>query len=63
MIKNLFSKEWIEHQKLVQAFEQEQKKNKTLQEAYDRLLEENKLLKSTDNKVTAKKTEKSDETN
>ena len=63
MIKNFFSKEWIEHQKLVQAFEQEKEQNKSLQEAYDKLLEENRLLKSTDNKVTAEKNEKSEETN
>lgn len=63
MVKKFFSKEWIEHLKLVQAFEQEQEKNKALQEAYDKLLEENKLLKSTDNKVTAEKSEKSEETN
>lgn len=63
MIQNFFSKEWIEHQKLVQAYEQEQEKNKSLQEAYDKLLEENKLLKSTDNKATAEKSEKLDKTN
>ena len=63
MLKNFFSKEWIEHQKLVQAFEQEKEQNKSLQEAYDKLLEENKLLKSTDTKVTAEKNEKSEETN
>ena len=63
MIKNFFSKEWIEHQKLVQAYEQEQEKNKALQEAYDKLLEENKLLKSTDNKDAAEKNEMSEETN
>ena len=63
MIKNFFSKEWIEHQKLVQAFEQEKEQNKSLQEAYDKLLEENRLLKSTDNKVTAEKNEKSEEIN
>lgn len=63
MIKHFFSKEWIEHQKLVQAYEKEQKKNRSLQEAYDKLLEENKLLKSADNKVAALKNEKSAETN
>ena len=63
MIKNFFSKEWIEHQKLVQAFEQEKEQNKSLQAAYDKLLEENRLLKSTDNKVTAEKNEKSEEIN
>ena len=63
MIKNFFSKEWIEHQKLVQSFEQEKEQNKSLQEAYDKLLEENRLLKSTDNKVTAEKNEKSEEIN
>lgn len=55
MIQNFFSKEWIEHQKLIQAYKQEQEKNKALQEAYDKLLEENKLLKSADNKDTAEK--------
>ncbi|MDE7444384.1 MAG: hypothetical protein K2N15_01540 [Lachnospiraceae bacterium] len=63
MIQNFFSKEWIEHQKLVQAYEKEQKKNKALQEAYDKLLEENKMLKSADNNDTAEKNEKSEETN
>jgi len=38
MIQNFFSKEWIKYQKLVQAYENEQKKTKALQEAYDRLL-------------------------
>ena len=63
MIQNFFSKEWIEHQKLLQAYAQEQEKNKALQEAYDKLLEENKLLKSADNKRTAEKNEKSNEAN
>ena len=63
MIQNFFSKEWIEHKKLVQAYEREQEKNKTLQEAYNKLLEENKLLKSTDNKDAAEKNEMSEETN
>ena len=49
MIQNFFSKEWIEHQKLVQAYEKEQEKNKALQETYDKLLEENNMLKSADN--------------
>lgn len=62
MIQNFFSKEWIEYQKLVQAYEQEQKKNQALQEAYDKLLEENKLLKSADNNSTATKNVKSEET-
>ncbi len=62
MIQNFFSKEWIEYQKLVQAYEQEQEKNKSLQEAYNKLFEENKLLKSADNNNTAKKNEKSEET-
>lgn len=62
MIQNFFSKEWIEHQKLVQAYEQEQEKNKVLQEAYDKLIEENKSLKSANNKDTAKKNENSKET-
>ena len=55
MIKNFFSKEWIEHQKLVQAYEQEQEKYRELQEAYDKLIGEYKLLKSVDNKDTAEK--------
>lgn len=46
MIQNFFSKEWIEYQKLVQAYENEKKKTQSLQEAYDKLLEENKLLKT-----------------
>lgn len=62
MIQNFFSKEWVEHQKLVQAYEKEQEKNKALQEAYDRLIEENKMLKSADNNDAAKKIEKSAET-
>lgn len=63
MIKNFFSKEWVEHKKLVQAYEKEQEKNKALQEAYDKLLEENKMLKSADNITAAKKIKKSEETN
>lgn len=63
MIQNFFAKEWIEHQKLVQAYEKEQEKNKALQESYDKLLEENKILKSTDNKDTAEQNGKSEETN
>ena len=63
MIQNFFSKEWVEHQKLVQAYEKEQEKSKALQEAYDKLLEENKMLKSADNKDAAEKNEKSGETN
>ena len=58
MIKNFFSKEWIGHQKLIQAYEQEQEKNKTLQIAYDKLLEENKSLKFSNNQVTVPKNEK-----
>lgn len=63
MIQNFFSKEWVEYQKLVQAYEQQKEKNKALQEAYDKLLKENKMLKSADNKDTAEKHEKSEETN
>ena len=63
IIQNFFSKEWIEYQKLVQAYEEEQKKNKVLQEAYDRLLEENKILKSAKNNGTAIINGKSEETN
>lgn len=62
MIKNFFSKEWIEHQKLVQAYEQEQEKNRKLQENYDKLLEENKMLKSAETNTAAIDT-KSKETN
>lgn len=63
MIQNFFSKEWVEHQKLVQAYEKEQAKNEALQEAYTKLLEENKMLKSADNNDAAEKNEKSGETN
>lgn len=62
MIKNFFSKEWIEHQKLVQSYEQEQEKNRKLQENYDKLLEENKMLKSAETNTAAIDT-KSEETN
>lgn len=61
MIRHFFSKEWIEHQKLIHSYEKE--KNKKLQEAYDMLLKENKMLKSADNNHTAKKNEKPIETN
>ena len=54
MLRNFFSKEWIEHQKLVQSYEQEKEKNRTLLEDYEKLLEENKILKSTKNKDTIK---------
>lgn len=65
MIKNFFSKEWVEYQKLVQAYEEEQKKSKLLQEAYDKLLEDNKFLKSTstDNMVATPENKNSAETN
>lgn len=63
IIQNFFSKEWIEHQKLVQAYEKEQEKNKALKEAYDQILEENKILKSSNNKEASEKIEKPDETN
>lgn len=63
MIQNFFSKEYVEHQKLVQAYEKEQVKNKTLQKAYDKLLEENKILKSADNNDTFAKNEKTEESN
>lgn len=63
MIQNFFSKEWVEHQKLVQAYEKEQEKNKALQEAYDKLLKENEMLKSADNNDAVTKNEKSKETN
>ena len=39
------------------------RKNKALQEAYDKLLEENKMIKSADNNDTVEKNEKSEETN
>lgn len=63
MIQNFFSKEWVEHWKLVQAYEKEREKNEALQKAYDKLLEENKMLKSADNNVVAKENEKSEEAN
>ena len=63
MIQNFFSKEYVEHQKLVQAYEKEQVKNKILQKAYDKLLEENKILKSADNNDTFAKNEKTEESN
>jgi hypothetical protein len=63
MIQNFFSKEWIEHQKLVQAYEKEQEKNKALQEAYSRLLEKNKMLKSADNKDAAEEAKKAEGNN
>ncbi len=62
MIQNFFKKEWIDHLKLIQAYEQEQNKNKVLQESYDKLLEENKLLKLANNNGNALKNEKSEET-
>lgn len=62
MIKNFFSKEWIAHQKLVQAYEKEQQKNRELQEAYDKLLKENKMLKSEENNTAVTKDAKSEET-
>lgn len=52
MIKNFFSKEWGEYQKLVQAYQIEQERINALQEAYDKLLEENTILKSSDNSIT-----------
>ncbi len=53
MIKHFFTKEWIEHQKLLDSLEKEQEKNKTLQDAYNKLLEEVNLLKSANNNITA----------
>lgn len=61
MIQHFFSKEWIEHQKLLHAYEKEQEKNIILQEAYDKLLEENKILKSTDNISAAQNSENTEE--
>ena len=47
MIQHFFSKEWTEYNKLIQAYKNEQEKNKSLQEAYNKLFEENEFLKST----------------
>lgn len=63
MIKNFFSKEWVEYQKLIQAYEEEKGKRNELQEAYDKLLEENRMLKSADNNIAAPENKKSEETN
>ena len=52
MIKHFFSKEWIEHQKLAQAYEEEQNKTKELQENYNKLLKDYNTLKSADNNAT-----------
>lgn len=46
MIKNFFSKEWIEHQKLSDAYNKEVEKNKELQEKYDKLLADYNALKN-----------------
>ena len=46
MIKHFFSKEWIEHQKLLQTYENLLQDNNTLKNAYDKLFEGNELLKS-----------------
>lgn len=48
MIKNFFSKEWLDHQKLLQSYESEKQKNAQLQKAYDKLLEEYSILKNAD---------------
>lgn len=63
MIKNFFSKEWVEYQKLVKTYEQEKQERNKLQEAYDRLLEENEMLKSANAKVTALENKNPEETN
>ena len=63
MIQHFFSKEWIEHQKLVYAYERELDKNKKLQESHDKLLEENKMLKSVDNISAATNNAKTEEAN
>ena len=65
MLKHFFSKEWIEYQKIAQAYEQELKEKKLLQEAYDKLLEENRRLNSVDTTITTCKieNEKSKENN
>lgn len=46
MIQNFFSKEWIEYQKLSQAYQEEQEKYIALQEKYDELLKLYELQKS-----------------
>lgn len=46
MIKNFFSKEWIEHEKLSDAYNKEVEKNKELQEKYDKLLADYEALKN-----------------
>lgn len=63
MIKNFFKKEWSDYKKVVQAYEEEQKKNLALQEAYAKLLVENKRLKSVDNKTGVQENEKLSEIN
>ena len=55
MIRNFFSKEWHEYQKLEQAYEQECKKSKELQAICNTLIEENKTLKSVDNEESSEK--------
>lgn len=58
MIKNFFKKEWIDYQKLMQAYEQEKTRNQELQEKYAKLLTENKMLKSAENIDANEKTSK-----
>ena len=59
MIQNFFSKEWIEHQKLLQAFEKEQEKNRVLNESYNKLLAEYKIFKMQNNNEAVIPNEKS----
>lgn len=63
LIKNLFKKEWSDYKRLAHNYEEEIKKNNELQEAYNKLLEENKMLKSDNNKVTATTNQESLENN
>lgn len=46
IIKNFFSKEWIEHKKLEEAYINEVEKNKQLQQQYNTLIEEYNALKN-----------------
>jgi len=63
MIKNFFSKEWIEYLKLVQAYEKEKERSRSLQETCDKLLEENKMLKISNNKNCCPEKERPKEIN
>lgn len=46
MLKHFFKKEWSDHQKLLQSLREEQKKNKELQYAYDKLSREYQIQKA-----------------